>query len=321
MSTGLGPVTYYHSLGSRSRQSTNAAQAKLHQAQQVNAIWERLLHVQVDTFAPAAPRVIPPPEPPTLRSYRKARFRTALQDMPWWRWLARHRIKDQVRRQAALEFPAVLTDMAREHERAQEEEQQRWIKLLANEPTVTMQQLEDAFADNDMPAAPVGVEGAEASIAVLAPTEEVLPERIGGVTDAGNVSLRRVPKGQRQSLLTSITFGYALVTAREAFAVAPSLQSVRIVVLRPRESTTTHGAQWACLLAALWERSALQGEDWQQCSTKHSGNALALTVQTATELLTHLPRQSLQPLDLTREPDIQQLIAAVDQDWLTEEST
>ncbi len=321
LSTGAGPLTYYQPLSGSSGSSGAAGKAKLLQAQQVNAVWDRLLNVQHDAFGPAKPKVIAPPVPPSLREYTRDQIKIALRGTPWWRLLARHHRKTEVRRQAAADYSGVVDRIAQDYQQAQDCEQQRWNLLLANDPLVTMQQLDEAFADNDMPSTPIGIEGTEASIAVLAPAASSLPERIGGVTDAGNVSLRRVPKGQRESLATSITCGYAVVTAREAFAVAPALMSVRIVVLRQPETPAANGAQLTCVLAVRWERSSLEGETWLQHADEHDANAVALTAATATEMLMNVKRQQLEPLDLDNEPDLQRLVAAVDQEWLEEETT
>jgi hypothetical protein len=322
ISTGMGPLTYYHSLSGNTGVAGAARSAKVQQAQQVNAIWERLLNVHQHAFTPAGPRTIAREALPDQRGFTKAKVRAALHDTPWWRWGTRRRLKAQARQLAVLEFPGFLNQFILEQEAAERAEQERWNRLLANEPAVTMQQLADAFADNEMPSAPVGVEDDEATIAVLAPPDSSLPDRIGGVTDAGNVSLRRVPKGQRRSLATSITCGYALVTAREAFAVAPGLQSTRVVVLSTRQSAATDPAeltQLICVLAARWERTDMEGELWQQVATEHGTNAVALASATASELLINLKGQSLQPLDLDAEPDLQRLLAAVDQEWLVDE--
>ena len=43
------------------------------------------------------------------------------------------------------------------------------------------------------------------------------------MTDAGNLSLRKLTKSDKADLYKLLVAGYVLVTIREAFAVAPSL--------------------------------------------------------------------------------------------------
>jgi hypothetical protein len=260
--------------------------------------------VHQEEFAPATKLVIDPPIPPDPRQLVRERRRSALQAVPYWQLLTRRRIKAQVKQHVAADLPGIIAANQQDHERLVAAEDERWARLLRNDPEVTMAQLAAAFDDNDMPAAPLSVDGSEASIAVLAPGEADIPERIGGVTDAGNISLRRIPKGERHSLTTSITCGYALVTARETLAVAPGLASVRVVVLRQADGPG--GAGFTCILATRWTRSALADADWME------SNALALVSASSTELLINVQGKSLQPIDLAEEPDLHTLLLAIE---------
>lgn len=309
VSTGAGPLTYYQPLSSGSTGRGRAA--KLAQAQQVNAMWERLFAVHQQSFASAGPRTIDPPASPSLREFTREQARQARRQFPWWRLIRRLRAGMQARQLASHQWPSHVAQLQLHYEQAIEDEHRRWTNLIANDAPTVMAQLQEAFADNEMPAAPLGVEGAEAAVTVLAPPQEAIPERIGGITDAGNVSLRKLPKTERQSLMTSITCGYALVTAREAFAVAPALDSVRVVVLRSASEPSqtdppSTPPELVCVLAGRWARENLESADWR------NANALDLATHTADELIMNLRGKALQPIDLTNESDIQALLAAVD---------
>jgi len=304
VSTGAGPLTYYQPLSSGSTGRGRAA--KLAQAQQVNAMWERLFAVHQQSFPPAQPRPVAAPAAPSLREFTRGQIKRAQEGLPWWRWTQRWRVAAQVRRSSQERWPAHLALLEQQHQQALQDESRRWSDLIANEPATVFAQLQDAFADNDMPAAPVGIEGSEASVAVLAPPPERIPQRIGGLTQAGNVSLRKLRSGERQSLATAITCGYALVTAREAFAVAPGLVSVRVVVVRERTPTSPGEAMVECLLAGRWLGQDLESADWAEA------NALSLAAKTAEELIMNLRGQALQPIDLREHPDIGRLLDSCD---------
>ncbi len=85
--------------------------------------------------------------------------------------------------------------------------------------------LSEAFEDNEDPAAPVGIDGAELSLVVLIPGEDAVPERLPAKTQAGNLTLRQLPKGEWHSFYRLLVAGHMLSTLREAFAVAPGITS------------------------------------------------------------------------------------------------
>jgi hypothetical protein len=97
------------------------------------------------------------------------------------------------------------------------------------------------------------------------------------------------------------------VTVREILAIAPSIGSVRIAVVR-RTPPNAYGVQGIeCLLAALFTRDALQGIQWQDA------NSATIVNDAAAEL--HFRQgaaEELQPLDLSNEPALAALLRAVD---------
>ena len=91
--------------------------------------------------------------------------------------------------------------------------------------------LNEAFADNEAAASAVGVDGREVTMLVLVPGDSQIPQRKPTVTPAGNLSLKKLTKTEIADFYKELVFGHAVVTLREAFAVAPGIQSARIVAL------------------------------------------------------------------------------------------
>jgi hypothetical protein len=187
-----------------------------------------------------------------------------------------------------------------------------WSALLSNEPGTVLGALAEAFEDNEATAAPVGVDGDEASIVVLVPGESIVPERMPGTTASGNLSLRKLPKGERASYYTLAVLGHVMVMVKEAFAVVPWLRHMRLVALRTAGTDAYGRPRLECLLAGLWSRQALEGVVW--------ANADAATVAegTASELVIKLRGgKGLQPIDLDAQPGIRALLGVVDVEELT----
>lgn len=106
---------------------------------------------------------------------------------------------------------------------AQHELDEQWARLTGSDPDTVLATLAEAFEDNEAPAAAVGIDGVELSPIVLVPGEEAVPERLPTTTQAGNLALRKLPKGERSAFYLLLMAGHVLVTLREAFAVVPGV--------------------------------------------------------------------------------------------------
>jgi hypothetical protein len=147
------------------------------------------------------------------------------------------------------------------------------------------------------------------SLVVLVPDVDMaVPERVPTTTQAGNLSLKKLTQRDREDYYKLYVRGQVLVTVREAFAVAPGLRSARIVVLRNDGPDTNGRAKISCLLATKLDRSSLAGLQWATASA-------AEILNSASSDTVHNPRgrsQGLSPIDLVGEPELAELVAAVD---------
>lgn len=187
-----------------------------------------------------------------------------------------------------------------------------WAALQKNDPATVLGALAEAFEDNEAAAAPVGVEGDEVSVVVLAPSESIVPERMPGTTPSGNLSLRKLAKGDRAAFYTQAVMGHVLVTVKETLAEAPAIQQVRVVAVRQAATDAYGRPKLDCLVAGRWTRSALAGVAWA------AADATTIARDTAAELIAKLRAgKELQPLDLGEQPEIRALLGIVDVDELT----
>jgi hypothetical protein len=325
-SSGTGPVSFYTSLGGGRRgggrsgsrppsmasyQRQLAAAEKAEEAQRLAAALQEILNVHRTEFPPAVRPVAPPPPVPDARAVHRRHEREALAGIGLLQRAARAEAKEQAARAAEAELAAARRQAAEQQSQVQAQLDRRWQQLRANDPEVVLATLAEAFEDNEAPAAPVAVDGAELDLVVLAPPYEVVPERMPGRTQAGNLTLRKLPKGERSALYGLLVFGHLLVTMREAFAVAPGITAIRSVMLRHRGPDAYGRPRLECLLAGRFLRSAFDGVRWQDAS------AGTIVEDTATELLVNLRRGiELQPINLSQEPEIQKVIDLVDHDEL-----
>jgi hypothetical protein len=327
-STGIGPVGYYTSVGGgrrpgaarrpsagayqRQLAATPAAAAKAQEAQRLARAFQQLLDIHREPFEPAQAPVAPPPPAPDEAALRARHREAALAGIGFFRRAERKAAQASAEQAAEAELQHLRAEGRRMQAGYQAELDAWWAALLGNEPGTVLGALAEAFEDNEATAAPVGVDGDEASIVVLVPGEDIVPERMPGTTAAGNLSLRKLPKGERASYYTLAVLGHVMVTVKEAFAVAPGLQHVRLVALRGAGSDAYGRPRLECLLAGRWSRSALRGVAWA------SADAGRVAEDTASELVITLRGgRELQPIDLAAQPGIRALLGVVDVEELT----
>ena len=329
-STGAGPVSYSTTLGGGGQRRTAtrgpsagsyqrqltvspAAAAKAEEAQRLAKLFQALLNVHRERFEPAQPPVAPPPPAPDTEAIRAHHRKAALAGIGLFKRRERAAAQEQAERAAEAELQARWAEVQRMQAEYQAELDAWWAALLRNQPETVIATVGEAFEDNEAAAAPLGVQGDEVSLVVLAPSESIVPERMPGTTASSNLSLRKLPKGERAALYTEAVMGHALVTIKEALAVAPGIQQVRLIALRHAGTDAYGQPKLDCLLAGRWTRQAFQDVAWA------TADAVTVTQDTAAELLIKLRGgKELQPLRLDAEPEIEQLLKVVDvEDLLT----
>ncbi|MCO1597645.1 DUF4236 domain-containing protein [Micromonospora sp. RHAY321] len=327
VSTGLGPVGFYTSLGGGRRPSSRATSAatfkrqvaaqqrqaahaqRVEEAQHLAQSFLRILELHRVDFPAASRPIAPQPAPPDRASIHKHYEQHALGGIGLFDRAKRARAKQLATQWTEAEMQRQWTTRCEQQATWQQYLDQRWQQLCSNSPEVVLETLEEAFEDNEAPSAAVGLTVDEVSLVVLVPSvDQVVPERMPTTTQAGNLSLRKLPQRDRAAYYKQFLCGQVLVTVREALAVAPAVASARIAVLRRDEPDSYGRPRVSCLLAVKFDRQALNGVQWQ------TADAARIVIDTSTELiLNHRARTGeLQPLNLATEPALAELLNAVD---------
>lgn len=325
LSTGLGPLTLYGSLGGRSmsrlaRPDANstagyygddhggqtAAERKADEAAALAASFQQLLNLHRQEFKVSKPPLAAEPVVTDRETVRALYVQSALEGVGRLRRSLRARLTAEAIHRADASYERERRDADVRRRQQQDTLDDLWSKLLSNDVDTVLTTLAQAFEDNEAPVAPVGMEADEVSLVVLLPDQDIVPDRMPGTTSAGNVSIKRLPATRRSSFYTLAIMGYVLVSLRETFSVAPAVRSARVtaVVRGPSDAYGKHNFQ--CLLAGRWTRSAFDGVDW-------SADAATIIQDTAAQLLTDLVGGvELRPLDPAREPAIAEVLALID---------
>jgi hypothetical protein len=250
-------------------------------------------------FEAAVRPIAPAPALPDASAVRRAYRKRHRAGISFFHRTARRQARQDADREAEAFVAAESTRLHAAQAQHQVALDDWWSGLCANDGETVLAVLEEAFEDNEAPAAAVGLDGAEVAIVMLAPDPQIVPERMPTTTAAGNPTLKTMTLTDRASLYLVLVSAHVLLTVKEAFASAPGLQSARIAVVR----TGTLGRA-ECLLAVQIARAALGST---------TGSAAEILERCATELtLNRTGRtKALSPVDLRQHPDLRALVEAV----------
>lgn len=316
VSTGAGPVTFYQSVGGGSGRrphqtgassSQIAAAAKLEQAKLILGRLQAIEHLPRQEFAaPTKALAALPPLPPFERLLKDAE-RRELNGIGFFARGQRKGARARARVLAEEHARVLLAEAHSEREATQELVDAEWRAFLDNDEHLVVAALQRAFADNDAPAAALGVSGDELSLAVMVPSLDETPDRMPSTTAAGNLSLRKMSKSNRNGVYLSLLAGHVVLSVKEALAAAPGLESVRVIALRA--DVDHNGLERVVpLMGTRLTRSAMAGVQWEDA------RAWDVIRQIGSETLVKLKGSSseLVPLDLSMQPQLSALISSIE---------
>lgn len=326
LSSGVGPFSTYSSLSSgrssgsrRSRSggyggptassiaAQERAQRKLERLQEIQEVANENLRLAVlaaESFAPITkPTASPPPltTPEQLSREVRAARKAATKGIGLFKRAERRAAQDEAA--TAATAAAAARDQAAVEHAAQEQRNidAWWEALHAGVPDTVLATVNQALSDNERPSAAVATNGSEVSVIVIAPGLDEIPQRKYAETASGNPTVKNMTKTERNTLHLIAVWGHMIATLKETFAVAPTCDRVRLVMLE------RSGSHHAVLVAGVFTRQHITGTDWSQSSSFH-------TLDQAEELRMNLVgrTQELRPVDVYGDPDLQALVEAAD---------
>ncbi len=171
-----------------------------------------------------------------------------------------------------------------------------WERLVANDPDVVIPTLEEAFEDNHFPAVPVDIDGDELAVAMLFDSvDRVVPERRPNVTPTGRTTLKKRTKTELNEFYLVVLASQTMAAVREAFAVAPAVSRVLLVVCRDAADRSLE-----CVYIGDFARAEVEDVSGRATIDVFDNSALHLSIGGRTD--------EIQPLDLGNEPEVEALV-------------
>jgi hypothetical protein len=304
------PLTFYTPSRARREQPSYLAPQlpptadKAQQAQALASAIQGIRTLHHREFPLVQRLVVPYPPRPDHAAILQRRMNDALVRVSIFRRSTRKAAKAAAVLATRMECSELKAAGEAQYRAIQHETDKLWQRLITNDPDVELAVLSHAFQNSSAHAAPLGVWDAEAHLALLAPDPAALPERHPTTTAAGNLSLKKFTKGETADLHKQLVAGLVLTTTKEAFAVAPGLTEIRVVVLRNTPADAYGKTRLEAILAARLVRAALNGVQWTKA------DALTILNEISSELVTRIagPSKAFAPVDLKKEPEVARLI-------------
>jgi hypothetical protein len=235
-SVGAGPFTVWSTLagGGHAPPAGDTGSRKAEEWGSVRSYLDGLLSAHAAPVERVVRPTAPPPEEITARAVRRDLRRRATAELPWWRLGARFSARAEADRRSDAEVARRRTAAREQAAAAQAEADAWWARLLANEPDTVIAHLDRALVEHAMPATVTAVEGDRAHLVVPVLTvEKLIGPREPTMTDAGNLSLKRITKTRRHALHEAAVTSAMVAVAAETFALAPGIMTVDLAVVAP----------------------------------------------------------------------------------------
>lgn len=221
-------------------------------------------------------------------------------------WSQLQAARSRVAEEVALAVEAEKERRADERTAEQTALDEEWQKLKANDPSVTLSVLEEAFADNEAPAAAVNCDGSHTTVVMqFVPPEAIVPERKPARTPTGKPTLKKRTKTEINALYLEALGSNVLATVKETFAVAPGTDIVQMLVVR-RETDKKHAGELKAIYVGEFDRASYAGAS----GSRKPGRALELAAESVLNLKGKT--EAVSPIDLAGEGDLAAVLAEVE---------
>jgi hypothetical protein len=262
-----------------------------------------LLSAHLAQFEPAEKALARDPEPVDRQEIESRCLEEELAGVGFFDRAGRRAAKERAVSRAEAEARNEETHRASEHQALQEELDEQWEKLCQNDPETVSEALEAGFQRRKLPAAPLELKGARVFLLIRVATTDAIPDRKPDFTPTGLPTTRKRTKAEINDLYAQALASRVLATVRETLAVAPSIDEVRVLVVR-KDPRVEHPSEFlSAVYVGTFSRNRCERLPW------NSVNALEELLVAPGALLHRKGTTSeVVPLDLSEDPELKQAL-------------
>ena len=188
--------------------------------------------VRRERFVDVRRLVIPDPAPADPSPARNEEWARRKGEVRFWQRSARNRLRLEVDQHAHTRAAQALAEAKAGQREQQELADASWEALSQGEPDVLTAALKAAFADNPAPVAVIGASGSAAVLVVVLPRHDEVAHKSAHASASGRYSDEPWMVKKLNDAYAELLGAHLLATARETWACAPSLTTLRIVGVR-----------------------------------------------------------------------------------------
>lgn len=248
------------------RERTRKAEVLETQIEELAATERSLTSLHHESFEPTTRLSVPQPVATNVKELSRQWQTEAVKTISVFKRYARKAARSEADHAARGEAAQIDARNWQKYREAQAEADAAWDRLQAHDPGTVVQTLDAAFGDNASEARCVdaGIEDDRwyATVVIVVGSVAVVPERVPSRTPAGKPTTKKRTKTDRNALYVKALGSTVLATVKEAFAVAPSLNEVRVVVLRRDPEAATPPSYLSAIYTAEFDRVRTQAIPW-----------------------------------------------------------
>lgn len=285
-STGAGPFSYYADVGGSGahrgaipRQPPRPTLAQLDsqartsdKAEQIQQVLrtEHALRTQHVVDFPASQRAFAPDaQPVDVDSIEQKFRRQAMANVGWFARERREYARMEARHAAVAVANEKFSGALDEAQRLQAAYDAYWNALCAHDLETVVAAIDDAFADNASESTCIDAGSDQdsghryASCVVIFEHPELVPDRMVATTPTGRPSLRKRSKTDINNVYVAALGSTVLATVREALAVAPATDEIRMLVVRQeREAAGFSNRGYSAIYVGAFLRRDMEYLNW-----------------------------------------------------------
>lgn len=190
---------------------------------------EELMKVERDRFAEVTRPIISDPDPVSSKPFYEAEMKRRKKEYKFYQFALKKEISEQAWKFATEQAEAAQQELFKLRDSEQAKADAWWKMLCDGDQQTLTDALKLAFSDNQAPVVIHKAKGSEATFILYLPDINVLPEKRMNITPTGRLSSKKWTVAEKNQVYTQLLGAHLIATLREAWAVAPSLKTLRVV--------------------------------------------------------------------------------------------